>query len=169
LFRATAITALLDAGTPLAEVQKWADHVRPETTEGYWLRANAVKREAALTNDLVRDARQDRRGARRMTGAEWDWGQRAPCYSVADHQVQERHDRDKRAEGDPGWWIGDCQRRASASSEDDHKGPQRQEFLARLGLPRLVALCPTVRASYSHGRSLLRREQVERVARRYGT
>jgi integrase len=36
VLRATAITALLDVGTPLAEVQKWAGHVRPET-ESYWL------------------------------------------------------------------------------------------------------------------------------------
>jgi integrase len=53
VLRATAITALLNApNSQLAEVQKWAGHVRPETTEGYWLRSNAVKRDAALTNDL---------------------------------------------------------------------------------------------------------------------
>jgi integrase len=53
VLRATAITALLNApNSQLAEVQKWAGHVRPETTEGYWRRSNAVKRDAALTNDL---------------------------------------------------------------------------------------------------------------------
>lgn len=50
VLRATVITALLNAGYPLAEVQRWAGHAYPQTTQGYWARSNAIARDAALTN-----------------------------------------------------------------------------------------------------------------------
>jgi site-specific recombinase XerD len=53
VLRATAITELLNNGQPLAEVQKWADHALPMTTQAYWERSNAVQRDAVLTMDLA--------------------------------------------------------------------------------------------------------------------
>ncbi|WP_192755229.1 tyrosine-type recombinase/integrase [Actinopolymorpha pittospori] len=53
VLRATAITSLLDSGAPLAEVQRWAGHARPETTQAYWERSNAVERDAALASRLA--------------------------------------------------------------------------------------------------------------------
>lgn len=51
--RATAITGLLDDGYPLHEVQKWAAHAHSSTTQVYWDRTNAPKRDAALSSALV--------------------------------------------------------------------------------------------------------------------
>lgn len=51
--RATAITALLEAGKPLHEVQKWADHDHASTTQGYWLRANSLQKDSALSASLA--------------------------------------------------------------------------------------------------------------------
>jgi site-specific recombinase XerD len=53
VLRAAAITALLNAGSPLQEVQKWADHVHATTTQGYWERSNGLRRDAGLTTDLA--------------------------------------------------------------------------------------------------------------------
>jgi integrase len=53
VLRATAITALFDAGVPLQEIQAWAGHADPKTTQIYWERANAVRRDAALSSTLA--------------------------------------------------------------------------------------------------------------------
>lgn len=53
VLRATAITELLNAGEPLQQVQKWADHDHASTTQGYWLRSNGIKQDAALTAVLA--------------------------------------------------------------------------------------------------------------------
>lgn len=53
VLRAAAITDLLNAGEPLQQVQKWADHEHATTTQGYWNRANEVKQDAALTSILA--------------------------------------------------------------------------------------------------------------------
>ncbi|MEU4674557.1 site-specific integrase [Amycolatopsis sp. NPDC023774] len=55
VLRASAITDLLESGKPLQEVQKWAGHSDPSTTQGYWERRNEVKRDAALTSALIAD------------------------------------------------------------------------------------------------------------------
>lgn len=52
VLRAVAITALLNKGKPVQEVQKWAGHASPKTTQGYWERHNGVKRDAALSGEL---------------------------------------------------------------------------------------------------------------------
>lgn len=53
VLRAAAITELLNAGEPLQQVQKWADHEHATTTQGYWDRSNAVKQDASLTSILA--------------------------------------------------------------------------------------------------------------------
>lgn len=53
VLRAAAITALLDAGVPLQQAQKWADHEHATTTQGYWDRSNGMKQDAALTAVLA--------------------------------------------------------------------------------------------------------------------
>lgn len=53
VLRAAAITDLLNAGEPLQQVQKWADHEHATTTQGYWDRSNGVKQDAALTSILA--------------------------------------------------------------------------------------------------------------------
>ncbi|EHK86500.1 tyrosine-type recombinase/integrase [Saccharomonospora azurea] len=55
VLRATAITALLDKGKPLQEVQEWAGHAHASTTRGYWERRNSVQRDAALSATLTAD------------------------------------------------------------------------------------------------------------------
>lgn len=51
--RGTAITALLEAGKPLHEVQRWADHDHASTTQKYWLRASGLQKDAALSATLA--------------------------------------------------------------------------------------------------------------------
>ncbi|MEY7974024.1 tyrosine-type recombinase/integrase [Saccharomonospora xinjiangensis] len=58
VLRATAITALLDKGKPLQEVQEWAGHANASTTRGYWERRNSVQRDAALSATLTADLAQ---------------------------------------------------------------------------------------------------------------
>lgn len=53
VLRASAITALLDKGKPLQEVQEWAGHVHATTTRGYWERRNGLRRDAALSAVLL--------------------------------------------------------------------------------------------------------------------
>jgi len=54
VMRATAITALLDQGTPVQEVQAFAGHADPKTTTGYWERRNGVTRDRVLSERLAR-------------------------------------------------------------------------------------------------------------------
>ncbi|HEX6359501.1 tyrosine-type recombinase/integrase [Actinophytocola sp.] len=53
VLRATAITALFDASIALHEIQAWAGHADPKTTRMYWERANAARRDAALSSTLA--------------------------------------------------------------------------------------------------------------------
>jgi site-specific recombinase XerD len=53
VLRASAITDLLNAGEPLQEVQKWADHAHATTTQGYWERSSGLQRDSALTATLA--------------------------------------------------------------------------------------------------------------------
>jgi site-specific recombinase XerD len=53
VLRAAAITALLNGGSPLQQVQKWADHAHATTTQGYWERSNGLQRDAELTGSLA--------------------------------------------------------------------------------------------------------------------
>jgi integrase len=65
VLRASAITDLLDQAHPLHEVQKWAGHANGATTEAYWHRANAPRRDAALSASLeadIAEAEQTRAG-----------------------------------------------------------------------------------------------------------
>lgn len=58
VLRAVAITDLLNAGEPLQDVQRWADHMHADTTQGYWERHNGLKRDSTLTAILA--ARMDK-------------------------------------------------------------------------------------------------------------
>jgi integrase len=55
VLRASAITDLLDKAHPLHEVQAWAGHANSATTEGYWHRSRAPRRDAALSASLAAD------------------------------------------------------------------------------------------------------------------
>lgn len=52
VLRALAITALLNSGVSIQEVQKWAGHASSDTTQGYWERSNALARDAALSGGV---------------------------------------------------------------------------------------------------------------------
>lgn len=51
--KAAATTHLLDEGIPVQEVQAWAGHASPTTTQAYWERRHAVRRDAALSSRLA--------------------------------------------------------------------------------------------------------------------
>lgn len=61
VLRASAITDLLNAGEPLQEVQRWADHEHATTTQGYWERSSGLQRDSALSATLA--ARLDKAAA----------------------------------------------------------------------------------------------------------
>ncbi|MFK3734554.1 tyrosine-type recombinase/integrase [Streptomyces sp. NPDC088090] len=58
VLRATAITRMLDDGVPVADVQALADHASPETTIGYWHRANKLRRDRELVEQRAAFARR---------------------------------------------------------------------------------------------------------------
>ncbi|MCI2421101.1 tyrosine-type recombinase/integrase [Saccharopolyspora sp. K220] len=65
VLRGSAITALLDQGKPLQEVQEWADHRHATTTRGYWERRNNLRRDAALSAALLAELAETNAGITR--------------------------------------------------------------------------------------------------------
>jgi integrase len=68
VLKASATTALLEGGVPMHEVQAWADHASSATTQRYWERANALRRDAALSAHLAAEIAKDGAGVSRAAG-----------------------------------------------------------------------------------------------------